>query len=240
MAIVNETQAARLWPDGDALDRSLYLAGEGKTVRVVGIARNSKYRSLSELPQPHIYRPSPPTLGMTLLARTTGDPHETLRALQRMLDGVGPGVVGFFPRSLDDHLAIDLLPTRAVAAAAALLGTLALVLSAVGLYGLVSWFVELRRREIGVRLALGATAGHVRGLVVRQALSTALPGMIAGLLVSAGLAALARNALLNVGPLDPVALAAGAGSLSAVVMLAAYFPSRRAIRMDPVRALKDL
>lgn len=240
VAIVNETLAARLWPDGDALDRSLYLAGEGKTVRVVGIARNSKYRSLSELPQPHIYRPSPPTLGMTLLARTTGDPHETLRALQRMLDGVGPGVVGFFPRSLDDHLAIDLLPTRAVAAAAALLGTLALVLSAVGLYGLVSWFVELRRREIGVRLALGATAGHVRGLVVRQALSTALPGMIAGLLVSAGLAALARNALFNVGPLDPVALAAGAGSLSAVVMLAAYFPSRRATRMDPVRALKDL
>ncbi|MGH9175668.1 MAG: ABC transporter permease, partial [Vicinamibacterales bacterium] len=144
VVIVNETLASRFWPDGDILNRPLYLVDDAKTVRVVGVARNSKYRSLSEAPAPHVYRPSPPTLGMTLLARTSADPRETLRALQRTLDGVGPGLVGFFPRTLDDHLAIDLLPTRAAAAAAALLGSLALVLSAVGLYGLVSWFVALR------------------------------------------------------------------------------------------------
>jgi predicted permease len=240
VTIVNETLAARLWPDGDVLDRPLYVGGEAQPVRVVGVARNSRYRSLSEPPRPHLYRPSPPKLGMTLLARASGDPRETLRALQRTLDGVGPGVVGFFPRTLDDHLAIDLLPTRAAAAAATLLGTLALALSGVGLYGLVSWLVELRRREIGVRMALGARARDVRALVVRQALATAMPGIIGGLVVSTGLATLARGALFNVGPLDPVALVVGVGSLGAIVMLAAYVPSRRATRIDPVRAMRDM
>lgn len=125
VVIVNETLAARLWPDGDVLDRALYLVGEAKTVRVVGVARNSKYRTISETPRPHVYRPTPPTLGLSLLARSSGNPRETLRALQRTLDEVGPGVVGFFPRTLDDHLAIDLLPTRAAASAASLLGSLA-------------------------------------------------------------------------------------------------------------------
>ena len=239
VVIVNETLAARLWPDGDVLDRPVYLDREATPVRVVGVARNSKYRSLSESSRPHLYRPRPPGLGMTLLARTTDDPYSTLRTLQRSLDDVGPGVIGFFPRTLDDHLAIDLLPTRAAAAAATLLAAVALVLSTVGLYGLMSWFVELRRREIGVRMALGASARDVRKLVVRQAMSTALPGIVAGLLVSIGLATAARAALFNVGPLDPAALGAGVSTLGGVVMLAAYLPSRRATRVDPVKALRD-
>jgi hypothetical protein len=239
VVIVNEMLAARLWPEGDALDRSLYLVSDAKTVRVVGVARNSKYRSISEPPRPHIYRPIRPGIGRTLLARTSGDSRETLRALQRTLDGVGPGLVGFFPRTLDDHLAIDLLPTRAAAAAASAVGSLALLLSAVGLYGLVSWFVELRRREIGVRMALGANAKDVRRLVVRQALSTALPGMIAGVLLSAALGFVSRASLFRVGPVDPAALAAGVGMLAAVVVAAAYVPSRRATRVDPANALRN-
>ena len=104
-----------------------------------------------------------------------------------------PGLVGFFPRTLDDHLAIDVLPTRAAARAATGLGILALVLSAVGLYGLVAWFVELRRREIGVRMALGATAANVRLLIVRQALGTAIPGIGGG--TGAGVGACSGDAI---------------------------------------------
>jgi predicted permease len=239
VVIVNETLAARLWPAGDALDRPLYLTNERNMVRVVAVARDSKYRSISEPRRPHVYRPTPAGLGLTLLARSTADPRETLRLLQRTLDGVGPGVVGFFPRTLDDHIAIDVLPVRAAAAASSVLGALALLLSAVGLYGLVSWFVELRRREIGIRMALGANAGAVRALVVRQTLSTAWPGAAAGIVLAACFAFFARALLFGVGAFDPLAFLAGMGSLGVVTTLAAYLPARRATRVDPIVALKN-
>ena len=110
-------------------------------------------------------------------------------AVQAALDQVGPGVIGFFPRTLDDHLAIDMLPTRASAAPRPCSAALALVLSAAGLYGIVMWFVEVRRREIGVRVALGASAGDVRRLVVRQAAMAAAPGLVIGLLMAIALTA---------------------------------------------------
>jgi hypothetical protein len=239
VVVVNEALARRLWPDGDSLDRTLYIAGEARLVRVVGVARNSKYRSIAEAERSHLYRPTPPGLGLTLLARTAGDPRQTLRALQQALNNVGPGVIGFFPRTLADHLAIDLLPTRAAAAAAALLGTLALALSVIGLFGLVAWLVELRRREIGVRIALGASASAVRGLVLREALSTTLPGIAIGLVLSTALGLLARAALFGVGPLDPFALAASVAALGTVVGIASYLSSRRATRVDPVVVLRE-
>src|SRR5688500_5681455 len=197
-----------MWPGGDALDRPLYLTNDRNMVRVVAVARDSKYRSISEPRRPHVYRPTRATLGLSLLARSTADPRETLRLLQRTLDGVGPGLVGFFPRTLDDHIAIDVLPVRAAAAASSVLGVLALLLSAVGLYGLVSWFVELRRREIGIRMALGANARAVRGLVVRQTLSMAWPGAAAGVVLAAGFGLLARALLFGVGAFDPLAFLA--------------------------------
>jgi predicted permease len=239
VVIVNETLAERLWPRGDAAERSLYLVAEARTVRVVGVARNSKYRTLSESARPHLYRPTPPTLGLTLLARTSGDPYQTLGMIQRTLDGVGPGLVGFFPRTLDDHLAIDLLPTRAAARAATALGALALILSTAGLYGLVAWFVELRRREIGVRMALGASPSSVRSLIVRQALRTAIPGMVAGLMLASIFAIVTRSALFGVQPLDPIALGVGLAALAVVVGSASYLPSRRATRVDPASALRN-
>lgn len=239
VVIVNETLAERLWPRGDAIDRALSVAGESQTLRVVGVAKNSKYRALSETARPHLYRPTPPELGLALLARTSGDPYDALRAIQRTLDGVGPGLVGFFPRTLDDHVAIELLPTRAAAAAATGLGTLALVLSAVGLYGLVAWFVELRRREIGVRMALGATAADVRSLVFRQAIDTTLPGMVAGIALAAVFGVTARSALFGVRPVDPYAVGAGVAALLVLVIVASYLPSRRAMRVDPATALRQ-
>jgi predicted permease len=239
VAIVNEALASRLWPPGDALDRELHVPAEGVSFRVIGIARNSKYRSLSEAARPHLYRPTPAGLGLTLLARTRGNPHEALGSMQRVLDRVGPGLVGFFPRTLDDHLVIETLPSRVVATAATSVGTLALLLSTVGLYGLVAWFVELRRREIGVRMALGASAADVRWLVVRQALTTALPGMAAGLALAAALAVSGRSILFGVQPLDPFALAAGVAALGLVVASASYLPARRATRVDPALVLRQ-
>jgi ABC-type antimicrobial peptide transport system permease subunit len=162
-----------------------------------------------------------------------------LRSIQRALDTVGPGVVGFFPRTLDDHLAVQLLPAQAAARAATALGTVALALSAAALYALIAWFVALRRREFGVRLALGARPGDIRALVVRQTLAAVGPGVVAGVLLAMLLGMLAESALTGVGASDPPAVAAGIGALLLVALLAGYFPSRAAASVDPAEALRD-
>ena len=214
------------------------LEPEGRTVRIVGVARDSKYRALSEAARPHFYLPTSPNFGQALLVRTRDDARLTIGALQRMLDGVGPGLIGFFPRTLEDHLAIDMLPTKAAARSALLLGVVALLLSATGLYGIVMWFVEVRRREIAVRLALGASTSMVRRLVVRQAMSAAAPGLVIGVAMAVGLAAFGRSMLVGVGPLDPVAIGVGIAAILAVVAAASYLPSRGATRVDPMGALR--
>jgi predicted permease len=238
VVIVNESLAARLWPHSTAVDCALYLPSEARTLRVVGVARDSKYRALTESSRPHVYRPTPPALGLTLLARTRGEPRETLRAIQRELDGVGPGLIGFFPRTLDDHLAVQLLPTRAAARAATVLGVLAWLLSALALYALVAWFVVLHRREIGVRMALGASARDVRTLVVRQAFGAAAPGLVIGAVLAIGLGTAARSAFYGVSPADPVALGVGIVALIVVVLFAGYIPSRVATAIDPASSLR--
>jgi predicted permease len=239
VVILNQAGASMLWPQGGALDRVMYLDDSAAPHRVVGIARGAKYRSITETSRPHVYRPTPPALGLTLLVRTSGDPRAALRALQRELDAVGPGLVGFFPRTLDEHLAIELLPARAAAGAAGILGAVALLLSAVGLFGLVSWFVALRRREIGVRVALGATARDIRRLVVGEALRAAWPGTVAGVLLASLLGLVARSALYGVGPIDPIAFGVGAAALAVIVLTASLLPVRRALRLDPSEVLRS-
>jgi putative ABC transport system permease protein len=174
-----------------------------------------------------------------MLLRTGGDARQTLRMAQDAFDAIGPGVVGFFPRTMTDHLAIDLLPTRVAAAAAAWLGGFALLLSAVGLYGLVSWFVELRRREIGVRMALGADRRDIRRLVLGQALRTAAPGLAIGAALALVGAGAVRSAFFGVGAFDPVSLGAGTALLLAIVVMASWAPARRAGRTDPAITLRS-
>jgi predicted permease len=240
LVVVNQALAALLGRDGVVLDQQILLGDAREPARIIGIARDSKYRSLSDAPaRPHLYRPTPPAVGLTLLARAAdGQSYAALRAIQRALDDVGPGIVGFFPRTLDDHLAIDLLPTRAAVTAASVVGGAALVLSAVALYGLVAWFVELRRREIGVRMALGAGIWSVRRLVAREALTTSIPGLMLGLLLAGGLASAARGALHGIGPLDPLTFAGAAVALAAVVLVASFVPTRRATSVDPAATLR--
>jgi ABC-type antimicrobial peptide transport system permease subunit len=180
-----------------------------------------------------------PHFSRSLLVRTGDDPRGTIRAVQDALNHVGPGVVGFFPRTEDDHLAIDLLPTSAASRAVSVLGVLALVLSAAGLYGIVMWFVEVRRRDIGVRVALGASANAVRRLVVRQAAAAAAPGLVIGLTMAMALTLLGRSLFVGIGAIDARSLLLGTGVLAVMVALASYGPSRRATRVDPVIVLKE-
>jgi putative ABC transport system permease protein len=114
------------------------------------------------------------------------------------------------------------------------------MLSAAGLYAIVTWFVEVRRREIGVRMALGASAGDVRWLVVRHAVIAAAPGLAIGLAAAIGLMAFGRSLLVGVGTVDLASLALASGALVSIVILASYSPSRRATRLDAVIALREM
>ncbi|MEZ5288478.1 MAG: ABC transporter permease [Vicinamibacterales bacterium] len=238
VVIINQTLAHRLWPDGDALGRALVIDRPQRTARVVGIARDARARSLAEPGRAQLYTPVSPGFSLALLARTNGDPRDALRAMQAALDEVGPGVVGFFPRTMDEHLSAELLPSRAATRMAALLGLLAIGLSVAGLYGLSTWFVDVRRREIGVRLALGAAPRDVRRMVVRQAVAATAPGAIGGVLAGAALTMAARSVLPEVAPVEPLALAAGLVSVVAVVAAASYVPCRRAAGVTPVDSLR--
>ena len=238
VAIVNETLARRLWPEGDALGRALALDVGAPTVQVVGVARDARYRAITDERRPHLYLPTAPAFGHALLVRTSADPRGMLRAVQDLLDDVGPGVAGFFPRTADDHLAIQLLPTRAASLVAEWLGALALVFCAVGLYGLIAWFAELRRAEMAIRLALGATRLDVERLILRQAFATSAPGILAGTLISWAGTIAAGGLLYGVGGLEVTALGAGAGVLGLLVLAASWVPARRAASTDPASALR--
>ena len=239
VVIVNQALATRLWPDAAALEQALYLPGEQKALRVVGVARDSKYRTLTEAARPHIYRPTAPALGCRcwLAPQATLGPRSD--SFNASWTAIGPGLIGFFPRTLEDHLAVQLLPTRAAAGAATALGTLALVLSAAALYALVSWFVLLRAREISVRMALGASPRQVQRLIVRQALVTAMPGLAVGTLLTIAMAMVARSALFGVSPYDLVSLGSGIAVLLTVVVMAGYLPSVRATKVHPSAALRQ-
>ena len=237
VAVINETLARRLGPDA-GLDRVIDL-GNGRRPRIIGVAKDARYRSIGEGEQPNVYLAIEPGFHQTLIARAKGDPRQLLTDIQRTLDRIGPGVQGFFPRTGRDHLRFDLLPVEAGGAAAAIVGTLAIILSGLGLYGLVAWIVELRRPELGLRLALGAGPGDLRRLVVRYAISSALPGVLIGLAATMLAVGAFRNLLFGVRAVDPVAFLSAGLLVAALVLAAAWIPAQRAGRIDPSALLRS-
>jgi putative ABC transport system permease protein len=240
VAIVNAALARRLWTEGDALGRTLHLVSEGRMVQVIGVARDARYRDITESGLPHVYLPTRPAFGLALLVRTSREPRGLLLDVQDALDGIGAGVTGFFPRTHDDHLAIQRLPTRVASTTAAWLSGLAMVLCAAGLYGLVTWLVTLRQTEMAVRLALGATRRDVERLVLRQAFAAAGPGLVAGILLAFAGAVLARGMLYGLEAMDALAMPGGIAAVLAFVAGASWWPARRAGRTDPAAALKSI
>jgi predicted lysophospholipase L1 biosynthesis ABC-type transport system permease subunit len=232
--------AQRVWPGQDAVGQRFRVFGETWLIEVVGVARDAKYVTLGEAPAPHFYLPlrqhfSP---GATLHVRTGGHPEPVLGAVRQQVQALAPSMPLVDVQTIDDVLDQVLWAPRMAAALLGLFGTLALVLAAIGIHGVMSYCVAQRTQEVGIRMALGARAGDVLRLVLLQALavitSGAVVGAFAAYFASRGLASL----LFGVGTADPLAFGAMAALLLLTGAVASYLPARRATRVDPLATLR--
>jgi len=242
VAVVSRTLRDRVWPDTEALGRSFsYDGADGDRYTVVGVVEDVKNQVVTESPKPFVY-----TLlsqgyrgDVNLLVRTAGiaagSIGQTLRAAVLEAD---PSLSMRPVVSVADYTAIGLLPQRMAASIASVLGLVALLLSGIGIYGVVALSVAQRTREIGVRMALGAGRTDVVVRVIRRGLATALPGVVAGLVLSVAVARVLRSLLLGVSPVDPPTLGAVCLLLLGTVLLGILVPARKASRTDPMRALR--
>jgi len=239
VAVVNETLARTLWPGESPIGK--HVEQGGRSIEIVGLVRDSKYVSLDEAPRPFLYSPlaSVAIASPTFLMKTSGDPTALLAFVRARIAELDPDLVAYNLMTLDERLTLGLIVNRAAAWVSGGLGVLALALGSFGLYGTMSFLVALRRRELGVRLALGAPRGSVMALVARQGLSWAGIGMLLGL-VGAWIAAFGLSRFLSgVSAADPLAFAVAPVVLTAAAYLACHIPARRAARLDPLEALRE-
>ncbi len=238
VAIVNQSFARRFWPGEDPIGKRIRMGDSAR--EVVGVAHDSKTRSLDESPAPYFYLPflqfyQP---NMTLEVRTAGDPAAMIPAVRReiaALDRDLPVQSG----TMEDALGLSLLPQRAGATVLGIFSVLGLVLASVGLYGVVAYAVAQRTRDLGIRVALGAESSDIYRVVLGHGVKLTSFGLVIGIVAALILARLAQGVLFGVSSTDPITLGSVAAILAAVAFLASFIPARRATRVDPMVALRE-
>ncbi len=239
VAIVNEAFTERFWPGEDPVGRTVHIVS-GDDVQIVGVARTAKVRTLGEAPRPFLYRPYSQdyTAFATAVIRARGPADPALQAAFRALREMDPEMVVVESKTMDEHLGIMLMPARLGALLASGFAVVALALACIGLYGVVSYAVARRSREMGIRMSLGAAPGTVVAQVVREGMTLAAVGAAAGLIVAVAGAQVLRSFLFGVGTLDAATFLGVPVLLVGVALVAAWVPARRISRIDPVNVLK--
>jgi predicted permease len=240
VAIINETMARKYWPDGGAVGATIRRVDA--VMEVVGVARDAKYASLADVSEPFLYQPlaQDPTDNVTvsLAVRTTGDPSAVREPIQREVRALIPTWPAFQFRTLDEGLELQQQLPRLSAMLLGALGALGLMLAAVGLYGVMTYVVGQRTREIGIRLALGSSSAGVMNLVIRQGMTVCLAGGAVGLAAALGVSQLLTSVLYGISAADPVTFVLVPLLLAGVGLLACYVPARAAARVNPLAALR--
>jgi putative ABC transport system permease protein len=244
VAIVNQTFARRFWKGETALGKRFSFTGPevppDSWIEVAGVVQDGKYFSLSEEQQPFVYTAlkQSGSNSLNLIVRTGADPKGVIAAIRREIMQLDANLPVYNVKTLTEHMNLPLFPARVAAALLGSFGLLALILAAIGIFGVMSYAVSQRTREIGIRMALGAGAREILKLVVGQGLLLTLIGVVAGLIIAFVGTQLLASLLYGVSAVDPVTFAVVTLLLAAVALLACYIPARRAMRVDPMVALR--
>jgi predicted permease len=240
VAVVNEAFAARFWPGQDPVGKRLTSFSGVRSIEVVGVARDGKYLALTEPPRPYVYRPYLQEYeDMTLHVRVAGDVAAIIPSIRREIRAVDDRVPILTLASMESQTAFATLPQRIAAALLGACALLALLLAAVGLYGVVAYSVARRTREIGIRMAVGAARRAVVRMVLQGSMRLVGIGLAIGLALSLAAGRAVEFFLGGVSGADPVALLGGSLVLIACALVASWLPARRAARIDPMKALRE-
>jgi len=235
--VINETLARRLWPGEDPLGKRFAMSGEKEMSEVVGVVSSGKYHTLGEGPVAVVFRGMlPPT--RTLVVRTAEDSRGLLDAVQREVPIVDPLMAATQVQTIEEYMALPLFPARTTGWLLGVSGILAVVMTAIGLFGVIAYMVSQRIHEIGVRMALGARRGDVLKMVINQGLRLTAIGLGIGLCAALGAARLLSPLLYGIGANDPETMMAVAMGLAAIALTACYLPARKAMSVDPSVALR--
>jgi putative ABC transport system permease protein len=240
--VINETMAQRYWPGQSPIGKQISFENrDGKPVfrEIVGVVADIHHEGADspEVPAAYIPYAQRPSSSLALVARTDGDPAKAAEAVRAAVREIDPNLPVYGVRTMEDALGESLAPRRYGMLLLGLFGLVALVLAAIGIYGVMSYLVAQRTNEIGIRMALGAERRSVLGLVLRQGMLMAVAGVAAGVVVAYGVSRLISSQLYEVSPADPWAFAVATGVLVAVAVVACLVPARRATKVDPMVAL---
>lgn len=241
VVVINETAARRFYPGENPLGRKIRLSnGDTVAQTIVGVVGDTHSEALDVPAAPEVsfpYQQGPQPL-ITLVIRTAGNPYGLVPAIRHELAAVDPQLPFYAVRTMDDLVGDSLAQRRFDLELLAGFAAAALLLAALGLYGLIAYSVTQRTQEIGVRMALGAARETVVGLVIRDGLSLTGAGIGLGLVLAALFSRVLSSQLFGVGTLDPVAYAGVVVVFLAVALAASYVPARRAAGVDPIIALR--
>jgi predicted permease len=240
VVIVNQTMADQFWKGQDPIGRRFKFFGDQDYSTIVGVAKTAKYNGVQEQPLPFIYLPLKQNYSpaVALHVRTSGDASRLASAVRGAVRDLDPTLTLFNVQTLEDQIEQSLQPQKMVVVLLTIFGALALMLAAIGLYGVGSYAVSQRTREIGVRMALGAQPSSVLSLVLGNGMLLVGIGLAVGLVVSFFVAGAMAALIVGVNPHDPLTFAATPVLLAIIALVASYVPARRATRIDPLLALR--
>jgi macrolide transport system ATP-binding/permease protein len=242
VGIVNQALAQRLFPGENAIGKRFRTAPDrGAWTEIVGIAQDGKYQFLSDVSEPAIFWPRAQhyNSAISIIVRSSRASEDVVRSVGQVVNSLDPNLPFFQSGSLEEHMSFPLMPARIAASMLGAFGFLAVVLAATGVYGTLAYAISRRTREIGIRVAIGATGGDVLKLVLRRAALTLACASALGAIVTLALGRFFSPILYGVSPRDPATYALALALMAAVGAFACFVPARRALRIQPAMALRE-
>jgi predicted permease len=241
VAVINEAMKRKFWPAGSALGKRFRFGDRAPWTTVVGVAGDILQGGLDRPPKPEMYLPAAqePAAAICLAVRTTGDPRGLAAAVRREIRAVDKSVPILEVRTMEDVLDREVFQRRVQMVLLQIFAGVALLLASLGIYGVLACLVAQRTREIGIRMALGASPASVLWTVAGQGMGLSVAGIAAGAAAAMAVTRVLSKLLFGIAATDPATFAAVGALLVAVASVASYVPARRAMRVDPILALRE-